>query len=244
MSQTYNSSQCLFFFSVQLPNICSLPCHLTLTLHSPLSSFRWTKDGHHFDPSSDPELKVSESTGSFAFFTLSNTADTLKPYQGKYVCYASNELGTAVSNQAVLTTDGRSILINPKGSTDQKQTCVQTWLFDSFIMQIHSCSVNMCWFVTIGSRFKGIYPHRRKNWCLETNSVTVKSYSVFMSDTYSVSTAVDAFSSHIKGELCVLSLWSAITCSDLQRCVWTEPTERAVKPARGTRWRRLFLFQG
>ncbi|XP_008316357.1 neural cell adhesion molecule L1.2 isoform X2 [Cynoglossus semilaevis] len=72
---------------------------------NPSPTFRWTKDGHHFDPSSDPELKVSESTGSFAFFTLSNTADTLKPYQGKYVCYASNELGTAVSNQAVLTTD-------------------------------------------------------------------------------------------------------------------------------------------
>uniref|UniRef100_A0A3Q3K4I2 Neural cell adhesion molecule L1 n=1 Tax=Monopterus albus TaxID=43700 RepID=A0A3Q3K4I2_MONAL len=34
-----------------------------------------------------------------------NTMDTLKQYQGKYVCYASNELGTAVSNEVILKTD-------------------------------------------------------------------------------------------------------------------------------------------
>uniref|UniRef100_A0A8C9Y5X0 Neural cell adhesion molecule L1 n=1 Tax=Sander lucioperca TaxID=283035 RepID=A0A8C9Y5X0_SANLU len=69
------------------------------------SSFRWTKDGEEFDPGSDPELKVSERPGSFAFYTLSNSMDNLKQYQAKYVCYASNELGTAVSNEATLTTD-------------------------------------------------------------------------------------------------------------------------------------------
>lgn len=58
-----------------------------------------------FDPSRDPELKVTEEEGSSAFYTLSNTMDTLKQYQGKYVCYASNELGTAVSNMAVLIID-------------------------------------------------------------------------------------------------------------------------------------------
>ncbi|GLD75325.1 neural cell adhesion molecule L1-like isoform X1 [Lates japonicus] len=72
---------------------------------NPPPIFRWTKDGEEFNPSSDPELKVTEDTGSFAFYTLSNTMDTLKQYQGKYVCYASNELGTAVSNEAILTTD-------------------------------------------------------------------------------------------------------------------------------------------
>lgn len=75
------------------------------------SSFRWTKDGEEFNPGSDPELKVSEHTGSYVFYTLSNTMDTLKQYQGKYVCYASNELGTAVSNEAILSTDGNSMLI-------------------------------------------------------------------------------------------------------------------------------------
>ncbi|XP_051804945.1 neural cell adhesion molecule L1.2 isoform X3 [Acanthochromis polyacanthus] len=72
---------------------------------NPPPIFRWTKDGKEFDPGSDPELKVSERSGGFAFFTLSNTMDTLKQYQGKYVCYASNELGTAVSNEARLSID-------------------------------------------------------------------------------------------------------------------------------------------
>ncbi|XP_074500502.1 neural cell adhesion molecule L1.2 isoform X1 [Sebastes fasciatus] len=72
---------------------------------NPLPIFRWTKDGEEFDPGSDPELKVSERSGSFAFYTLSNTMDNLKQYQAKYVCYASNELGTAVSNEAKLNTD-------------------------------------------------------------------------------------------------------------------------------------------
>ena len=63
-----------------------------------------------FDPGSDPELKMSEHAGSSAFYTLSNTMDTLKQYQGKYVCYASNELGTAVSNEAILNTDGKNSL--------------------------------------------------------------------------------------------------------------------------------------
>ncbi|XP_035499848.2 neural cell adhesion molecule L1.2 isoform X3 [Scophthalmus maximus] len=66
---------------------------------------RWTKDGLEFNQGSDPELKVSEVTASFPFYTLSNTMDSLKQYQGKYVCYASNELGTAVSNEALLITD-------------------------------------------------------------------------------------------------------------------------------------------
>ncbi|KAK2851368.1 hypothetical protein Q5P01_007644 [Channa striata] len=72
---------------------------------NPPPIFRWTKDEEEFDPGSDPELKVSENTGSFAFYTLSNTMDTLKQYQGRYVCYASNELGTAVSNEAILSID-------------------------------------------------------------------------------------------------------------------------------------------
>lgn len=75
------------------------------------SSFQWTKDGEKFDPGSDLELKVSKDSGSFAFYTLSNTMDTLKQYQGKYVCYASNELGTAVSNEATLNMDGKETLM-------------------------------------------------------------------------------------------------------------------------------------
>lgn len=39
--------------------------------------------------------------------------DTLNKYKGKYVCYASNELGTAVSNEAILNTDGKSTTHEP-----------------------------------------------------------------------------------------------------------------------------------
>lgn len=79
-----------------------------LFLHS---SFRWTKDGGEFDPGTDPELKVLERPGSFAFFSLGNNMDSLKQYQAKYVCFASNELGTAVSNEAKLNTDGKNMAI-------------------------------------------------------------------------------------------------------------------------------------
>uniref|UniRef100_A0A3Q2V3U6 Neural cell adhesion molecule L1 n=1 Tax=Haplochromis burtoni TaxID=8153 RepID=A0A3Q2V3U6_HAPBU len=82
---------------------------------NPSPIFRWAKDGEDFDPGSDPELKVSESSGSFAFYTLSNTMDTLNKYKGKYVCYASNELGTAVSNEAILNTD-----VPPSQQKDKK----------------------------------------------------------------------------------------------------------------------------
>lgn len=49
---------------------------------------------------------MSERAGSSAFYTLSNTMDSLKQYQGTYICLASNELGTAVSNEAKLKIDG------------------------------------------------------------------------------------------------------------------------------------------
>ncbi|KAE8293437.1 Neural cell adhesion molecule L1 [Larimichthys crocea] len=48
---------------------------------NPSPIFRWTKDGEEFDPASDPELKVTENSGSSAFYTLT------------------------VSNEAILTTD-------------------------------------------------------------------------------------------------------------------------------------------
>ncbi|XP_071380962.1 neural cell adhesion molecule L1.2 [Centroberyx affinis] len=72
---------------------------------NPPPIFRWTKDGEEFDPGTDPELKVSERSGSFAFYTVSSSMETLKKFQGKYICYASNEVGTAVSSEAILNTD-------------------------------------------------------------------------------------------------------------------------------------------
>ncbi|XP_030278757.1 neural cell adhesion molecule L1.2 isoform X2 [Sparus aurata] len=96
---------------------------------NPSPTFRWTKDGQEFDPSSDPELNVSEDTGSSAFFTLSNTVDTLKQYQGKYVCYASNELGTAVSNEAILNTDA------PPSQQKEKKVSVKAEEGNSIVLK-------------------------------------------------------------------------------------------------------------
>lgn len=71
-------------------------------------SFSWTKDGLPFDPSSKTELEVKKNPYSFVFQALpSNTRDPPKSYEGKYVCYATNELGTAVSKEAILRTDGK-----------------------------------------------------------------------------------------------------------------------------------------
>uniref|UniRef100_A0A3Q2DIU4 Neural cell adhesion molecule L1 n=1 Tax=Cyprinodon variegatus TaxID=28743 RepID=A0A3Q2DIU4_CYPVA len=72
----------------------------------PPPSFSWTKDGLPFDPSSKTELEVKKNPYSFVFQALpSNTRDPPKSYEGKYVCFANNELGTAVSKEAILRTD-------------------------------------------------------------------------------------------------------------------------------------------
>uniref|UniRef100_A0A3B3DRQ5 Neural cell adhesion molecule L1 n=1 Tax=Oryzias melastigma TaxID=30732 RepID=A0A3B3DRQ5_ORYME len=85
---------------------------------TPEPSFTWTKDGHKFDPRSEPHLKVSEHLGSFEFkaYNGSNMVN-LKNYQGKYVCYASNDLGTAMSKEATLSIDGLPSLQKEKVST-------------------------------------------------------------------------------------------------------------------------------
>ncbi|TNM87116.1 hypothetical protein fugu_007346 [Takifugu bimaculatus] len=64
-------------------------------------------------------MKVTEEAGSSVFYTLSNTMDTLKQYQGKYICYASNELGTAVSNAAVLMIDAPPVQQKEKKVTEK-----------------------------------------------------------------------------------------------------------------------------
>uniref|UniRef100_A0A8C7ZGN0 Neural cell adhesion molecule L1 n=1 Tax=Oryzias sinensis TaxID=183150 RepID=A0A8C7ZGN0_9TELE len=84
---------------------------------NPQPSFTWTKDGHKFDPRSEPHLKVSEHPGSFEF-KASNGSNmvNLKSYQGKYVCYATNNLGTAMSKEATLSIDGLPSLQKEKDS--------------------------------------------------------------------------------------------------------------------------------
>uniref|UniRef100_A0A8C1WDB2 Neural cell adhesion molecule L1 n=1 Tax=Cyprinus carpio TaxID=7962 RepID=A0A8C1WDB2_CYPCA len=86
--------------------------------------FRWVKDGVAFDPSKDPELSVSRDSGTFS---LTAKDGPIHQYQGRYNCYASNDLGTAVSNEARIkekkvskkVEEGESVVLpcNPPNST-------------------------------------------------------------------------------------------------------------------------------
>ncbi|KAJ8259203.1 hypothetical protein COCON_G00182150 [Conger conger] len=63
---------------------------------NPPPTFRWTKNGTWFDPTSDPAISIGDNPGTFTVVT----PDPAEEYEGMYRCYASNELGTAVSNAA------------------------------------------------------------------------------------------------------------------------------------------------
>uniref|UniRef100_A0A671LML2 Neural cell adhesion molecule L1-like protein n=1 Tax=Sinocyclocheilus anshuiensis TaxID=1608454 RepID=A0A671LML2_9TELE len=63
---------------------------------NPRPTYRWTKDGMDFDSHKDSRLIIEESSGTFL---LPNTKEKTK-YQGKYRCYASNKLGTAISEES------------------------------------------------------------------------------------------------------------------------------------------------
>ncbi|XP_077429903.1 neural cell adhesion molecule L1-like protein isoform X5 [Vanacampus margaritifer] len=62
---------------------------------NPTPEFRWMKNGQEFDPSSDPRLMKEEDSGTFVIPNNGN----LTEYQGTYLCYASNKLGTATSKE-------------------------------------------------------------------------------------------------------------------------------------------------
>uniref|UniRef100_A0A8C5FJV5 Neural cell adhesion molecule L1 n=1 Tax=Gadus morhua TaxID=8049 RepID=A0A8C5FJV5_GADMO len=55
--------------------------------------FRWTKSGQEFDPLMDPRLEKEDHSGTFVIPKNGN----LSEFQGTYRCYASNNLGTAIS---------------------------------------------------------------------------------------------------------------------------------------------------
>lgn len=61
-----------------------------------------------FDPRKDPRLIKDESSGTFV---IPNIRDKVK-YQGKYRCYASNKLGTAISEESEFIVPSKSQFIN------------------------------------------------------------------------------------------------------------------------------------
>ncbi|XP_054832858.1 neural cell adhesion molecule L1-like protein isoform X2 [Eublepharis macularius] len=69
---------------------------------NPPPIFNWTKDGKPFDLLSDPRILPSNSSGTFVIRNQGN----ISIFQGKYCCYAINELGTTMSEEIELIVPG------------------------------------------------------------------------------------------------------------------------------------------
>ncbi|XP_056606250.1 neural cell adhesion molecule L1-like protein isoform X3 [Triplophysa dalaica] len=62
---------------------------------NPVPQFRWTKNDQDFDPYQDPRLVTLEDSGTFIIPNDGN----LTEFQGIYRCFATNKLGTAMSEE-------------------------------------------------------------------------------------------------------------------------------------------------
>ncbi|XP_062356917.1 neural cell adhesion molecule L1-like protein isoform X3 [Cinclus cinclus] len=114
---------CLFFFVLSLAAAIEIPLSVsqlpTITEQShtqvaypfdedftikceargnPQPTFNWTKDGKPFDLSSDPRIVPSNNSGTFVI----QNRGIINNFQGKYRCFASNLLGTAMSEEIEL----------------------------------------------------------------------------------------------------------------------------------------------
>uniref|UniRef100_A0A663ENQ2 Neural cell adhesion molecule L1-like protein n=1 Tax=Aquila chrysaetos chrysaetos TaxID=223781 RepID=A0A663ENQ2_AQUCH len=65
---------------------------------NPQPTFNWTKDGKPFDLLSDPRIVPSNNSGTFVI----QNRGIITNFQGKYRCFASNVLGTAMSEEIEL----------------------------------------------------------------------------------------------------------------------------------------------
>ncbi|XP_062441947.1 neural cell adhesion molecule L1-like protein isoform X1 [Rhea pennata] len=65
---------------------------------NPRPTFNWTKDGKPFDLLSDPRILTFNNSGTFVI----QNHGIITNFQGKYRCYASNTLGTAMSEEIEL----------------------------------------------------------------------------------------------------------------------------------------------
>ncbi|XP_050760946.1 neural cell adhesion molecule L1-like protein [Gymnogyps californianus] len=114
---------CLFFFVLSLAAAIEIPLSVaqlpTITEQShtqvaypfdedftikceargnPQPIFNWTKDGKPFDLLSDPRIVASNNSGTFVI----QNRGIITSFQGKYRCFASNALGTAMSEEIEL----------------------------------------------------------------------------------------------------------------------------------------------
>ncbi|XP_054371952.1 neural cell adhesion molecule L1-like protein isoform X3 [Molothrus ater] len=120
---TKGTTICLFFFVLSLAAAIEIPLSVsqlpTITEQShtqvaypfdedftikceargnPQPTFNWTKDGKPFDLSSDPRIVTSNNSGTFVI----QNRGIINNFQGKYRCFASNLLGTAMSEEIEL----------------------------------------------------------------------------------------------------------------------------------------------
>ncbi|NXM32116.1 NCHL1 protein, partial [Oxyruncus cristatus] len=65
---------------------------------NPQPTFNWTKDGKPFDLLSDSRIVTSNNSGTFVI----QNRGIINNFQGKYRCFASNVLGTAMSEEIEL----------------------------------------------------------------------------------------------------------------------------------------------
>uniref|UniRef100_A0A8B9GJQ6 Neural cell adhesion molecule L1-like protein n=1 Tax=Amazona collaria TaxID=241587 RepID=A0A8B9GJQ6_9PSIT len=65
---------------------------------NPQPTFNWTKDGKPFDLLSDPRIVATNNSGTFVI----QNRGIITNFQGKYRCFASNVLGTAMSEEIEL----------------------------------------------------------------------------------------------------------------------------------------------
>ncbi|KAM8994447.1 neural cell adhesion molecule L1-like protein isoform 8-T22 [Ara ararauna] len=65
---------------------------------NPQPTFNWTKDGKPFDLLSDPRIAATNNSGTFVI----QNRGIITNFQGKYRCFASNVLGTAMSEEIEL----------------------------------------------------------------------------------------------------------------------------------------------
>ncbi|XP_059426601.1 neural cell adhesion molecule L1-like protein isoform X10 [Carassius carassius] len=87
---TEHSPASLIAFSIE--ESFPMKCEAT---GNPGPEFRWTKNAQDFDPYQDPRLITLDDSGTFIIPNNGN----LTEFQGNYRCFATNKLGTAMSEE-------------------------------------------------------------------------------------------------------------------------------------------------
>lgn len=69
---------------------------------NPAPEYHWTKNGHPYNPFTDQNVRTVKDSGSFIIHNDGN----ILSYNGTYRCYATNKLGTAISEETTFLIPG------------------------------------------------------------------------------------------------------------------------------------------